>query len=286
MAAKREPCESCGHSFLISLDRCPHCGRPGLFPNVRLASQNEEREALRRRYEAAAESAKQRDCGSVLQSLETATTQASAVIARDHLEILRLSSSEDQLYSTYYQQIEAGVRLPAGDKWDVLREFADTMLFGARYRREVHHGALSLDEVGVTGYGDVSVVLAEEMISHRASLLEENSVIFQQNKVSDPNDVPAGYRARWKDRSLLCAAKLAGRLKPETDEKMFSELLLKQGTSKEEDEFVEVHVGGPISARSLVKAVVTKSINRSLLERLRIQLDRFGVKVEARGWTP
>lgn len=31
------PCADCGNPFLVDLERCPHCARPGLFPNVRTA---------------------------------------------------------------------------------------------------------------------------------------------------------------------------------------------------------------------------------------------------------
>lgn len=70
-----------------------------------------------------------RKADGALQDFETAVSATKAVIARSDGDVLRLANSDKQLYSTYYQLIEGGVRLPDGGEWDVLRELADTVLF-------------------------------------------------------------------------------------------------------------------------------------------------------------
>ncbi len=47
------PCPDCSFAIPASAVRCPHCARPGYFPNVRAADQEDERTALAVRVEAA-----------------------------------------------------------------------------------------------------------------------------------------------------------------------------------------------------------------------------------------
>jgi predicted amidophosphoribosyltransferase len=64
-------CSYCRHSFSLSLERCPHCAQPGLFPNVRTAEQEEERTALNQRYQTAFNNAAHRKADHVLKDFET-----------------------------------------------------------------------------------------------------------------------------------------------------------------------------------------------------------------------
>src|SRR5215218_8330981 len=115
------PCPDCGHDIQQPAERCPHCGRPGYFWNIIEAKEAAERAALERRYQAAKSEAAARHASLPLQEFEKAIADSKAVIARSESEVHRLASSSKQLYSTYYQLIEAGLRLPEGDQWDVLR---------------------------------------------------------------------------------------------------------------------------------------------------------------------
>jgi len=78
------------------------------------------------------------------------------VISRYYSEVLRLASSPNQVYGTFYQLVDAGIRLPEGNQWDILREIADTVLFPG-YKKEVRFGALSLDGQGLPNWGDCSI---------------------------------------------------------------------------------------------------------------------------------
>jgi hypothetical protein len=44
------PCTFCGNLVPLVLEQCPHCGRAGIVPNVKAASEELERKALDRRY--------------------------------------------------------------------------------------------------------------------------------------------------------------------------------------------------------------------------------------------
>ena len=124
-----EKCSSCGNEVPQPSQHCPHCGQPGRFWNVLAADKPDERAALDRRYRAARTDAIARKADGVLQDFENALAGSKAVITRFQSEVLRLARSTRQLYGTYYQLVEAGLQLPDGDEWDVLRELADTVLF-------------------------------------------------------------------------------------------------------------------------------------------------------------
>lgn len=278
------PCSECGHDIQQPAERCPHCGRPGYFWNVLTAMETAEREALERRYQAAKRDAVSRKADAQLQDFENAIANSQAVIARSESEVLRLASSTKQLYSTYYEQIEAGVRLPDGDEWDVLRELADTVLF-PKYKQEMRFAALSLDGFGLSNYGSCSIVFREDMISHRASVFEENSALFMERrkiKISRTPALPKGHRATWDDRAKLCAVKLSQKIDSTTLSDKYSALLMKQGVSSEDDEFVEVHIWGPMTVLTMERVIVTtpKPHHRAtILKAIKAKLAKHNVQV-------
>jgi len=282
-------CDFCGNSFPISEARCPHCGRPGLFPNVYAAEDADEHAALERRYLSAKQSARSSGSGDVFDQFENAATNSQAVIARPAGELQRLATSDRELYATFYQLRDAGVRLPAGEKWDTLRAVADEMLFSG-YKEQIRFAALSLDGVGLINYGDCSITLRAEMIAHRASVFEENSVLFMDHHdimARDAHRLPQGHRATWDGRGKLCALKLAAQFKPETTADEFPQLLLRQGASSEDDDFVEVHIWGPMTIRSIKRAVFTlprrQRTLRGVIDKAnRRRLEKFGVEVQVR----
>ncbi len=225
-----------------------------------MAEDKDERDALEDRYRAAKRDAVSRNADVVLQNFENAIDHSQAVISRSESEVLRLANSHKQLYSTYYQQIEAGVRLPDGDEWGVLRELADTVLFGPVYKKEMRFAALTLDGIGLSNYGSCSIVFRDEMISHRASVFEENSALFIEHlglKISREINLPKGHRATWGERAKLCVAKLYRKIDFATRSDEYSGLLLRQGATPEDDEFIEVHIWGPMTVLTMERVNVT-----------------------------
>ena len=245
-------CQDCGYPVPLDWERCPHCARPGLFSNVRMAELPEEVAALGTRYQAAVEAAEARGCAGQVHHFEELAADSRAVINRSALEACRLASSDRELQSTFYNLLEAEVRLPAGDKWDRLRRIADEALFG-RLKNRIRFAALTLDGVGLLHYGDCSLVLREDMIAHRASVFEDNSALFLSRH---KYETPPGSRSVWRDRAKLCIAKLADSLTPSTLENELPRLLLSDGATSGEDSFVEVHIWGSLSIYSLERGIV------------------------------
>lgn len=257
--------------------------RKGVFWNVIAAAEPSERAALERRYKAAKADAASRNADRNLQDFEIALAGSKAVIARSEIEVNRLASSDRQLYATFYELTESGIRLPDGEQWDVLRELADTVLF-AKSKKHIRFGALSLDGVGLPNYGPCSVVWRDEMISHRSSVFEENSAVFMERrkiKISRDPKVPKGYKAVWRERGKLCVAKLAAKIDPKTDSDKYSEILLKQGATSEYDEFVEVHIYGPMTVLTMEQVIVSppkRPERATILKAIKFKLSRYGIR--------
>jgi len=265
------PCKRCGIEIALVLEQCPHCGHT-FFPNVAMAEDPRERQALARRYEKAVRDARKRGAEQIVGELEAATAASVAVIARSLEDTIRLARGDNESYATFYQLGRAQVRSPRGEKWDRLRGLADEALFGP-YREKVRFASLSLDGAGLESYGEIAWILRAEMIAERASVFEENSGTLMRRWSYEPKP---GYRATWMERSKLCVAKLAGRIDKTTDPAEFPGILVRQGPTPEEDDFVEVHVGGPITVRTMERLRVMtpeeeerKDIAEALMEVLR-----------------
>lgn len=277
------PCPDCKNDIPQPAERCPHCGRPGIFWNVIAASDAAEQAALNSRYTTATADAVSRGVGDLLQDFENVLQKSFVVIARSETEVLRLAASTRQLYATYYQQVDSGLKLPDGDEWAVVREIADTLLF-PQYKRDIRFGALSLDGVGLSNYGTCSITLREGMISHRTTAFEENSVLFTQKHdlgTSSP-ELPKGFRSTWLERVKLCIAKLAHGIDSTIEPAQYSALLLKQGKTSADDDFVEVHVWGPLSILSMseIKVTVPRQRQRmTIIKALRAKVTKHGVIV-------
>jgi hypothetical protein len=253
-----ETCSFCGNEVPPPSQHCPHCGQPGRFWNVLAAKESSEVAALNRRYQAAKKDALARKADVALHLFENALVGSKAVISRFQCDVLRLASSTRQLYGTYYQLIEAGLRLPDGDEWDVLRELADTVLF-PKYKEEIRFGALSLDGRGLPNYGECSIVLREKMIADRTSVFEENSALFVERhniKISRKPNLPKGHRATWAERAKLGVAKLYGRIDSTTTPDKYSRILLRAGATSERDDFIEVHIFGPMTVLTMERVIV------------------------------
>ncbi len=286
MAKQSFECEYCSFEVPLSSSRCPHCARPGLFPNVRAAVMEEEQAALEERYQLAHALARKHGAEGQLAAFEKAVEASQAVITRKFNVIYRLAQSENELYSTFYKSVEADLRLPSGGEWDYIRRVADSALF-SYYEDEIRFASLSLDGRGSSHYGNCAIRLKSDMIAHRASVFEENSALFLKKRMASfarTRTVPRGFRAPWQLRSKLAAAKLADRLDRAMQPGQFPAVLARAGTTPAEDDFIEVHVWGPISIRTISSIRYSPgetAIPSAMLEELRRKLERFEVILES-----
>jgi hypothetical protein len=281
-------CQYCGNEFPASRPVCPHCGRPSLFPNVTAANDPEEVAALDARYADAKSQAQRRGASSALDEFERAAGTTRAVAARSAADLLRLANSDREVYSTYYDLARSGIRIPEGGKWDVLRSVADNIFFPG-YHEQIRFAALSLDAAGLPSYGECSIAFRESMIAHRASLFEENTVLFvgrQKIPMSGAVDLPKGYRAVWDTRAKLCVAKLDAAIDSTTRPDRYPELLMRPGATTGDDDFVEVHIYGPMTCRTMEQVTIKRrkrAPSRSIIKALSEGFVKVGVIVEVKG---
>jgi len=242
-------CPNCHEEIPDYLRYCVVCGADAGYPNVRAALRNEEVSALELRVKDTQEDATLRGCKSVLGKLFDSAAQSSAVISCSLGKINELLSSDNQLFGTFYKAVGGETRLPEDNEWDRIRQSVDSLLF-PYYAEHIRFGSLSIDLTGISSYGNYSMVLKELAIRDRATVFEENSIMFiKKHRIVAGDPLPLGYRATWTNRGSLVAAKLGKRLTSTTTEAEFPKLLANSDISN--PDFVEVHIYGAIHRRAI-----------------------------------
>jgi hypothetical protein len=108
---------------------------------------------------------------------------------------------------------------------------------------------------GSSSYGGYAIVMKDAAISKRASVFEENTLVFARRfKIVAGGPIPLGYRATWEERNKLALAKLHSQFSHETD----PDILLKEGGGTDKDDFIEVHIYGPLHRRAIEVVVGPK----------------------------
>ena len=152
------------------------------------------------------------------------------------------------------------------------------------YQDNIRFAMLSLNDGGLTTFGSYVIVLKEAPIASRSSVFERNSVVFFQKR--DDTKVggatPPGYRAVWARRGRLATAKHYGQIGPATAVGEYSSILVKPGPTPQDDEFIEVHIYGPIHRRAIEKVVgpPPRKSQRPIYKDLERKLRECGASLE------
>ena len=262
---------------------CPACNHDCGYPNVRVAQKPEELAELARRVQTAEVEAAAKGTTNVLDQFRQAMSDSKAVLCRSLSKTQELASSDNEIYSTFYQLVGAGNRRPEETQIERDRLLADDLLF-PHYRQYIRFAALSLDGQGVGHYGGCSIVFKETAIRKRATVFEENSLYFcEKRKLGVGSPVPPGYRATWEERDRLAVAKLGASLKPGSSLDDFPEVLQKKSGQPEQQDFIEVHIYGPLHRRSIERVVTQKptpKADRIILRNLKRVLSEVGATLE------
>ena len=256
------------------------CGEDAGFPNVRASTSQSEIEALDRRFKQAEKEARASDSRLVLKMFQSEVSHNSkAIICRSLSVVLKLMSSDTELYNTYYTMLDASLRIPEDNIWDNTRESGDALLF-PHYHKYICFAALSLNDRGVKGYGDHAIVLKTDLIQKRATVFHENSFNFVATRsLSAGKPIPPGYRAKWEHRDRLAVAKLGGQINSATTYDQFPSVLM-DFDGKRGGDFIEVHIYGPIHRKTVEKVVgqgKTRRADACLITSLRRKLREVNV---------
>lgn len=255
-------CGTCAKELSRFAPHCAVCGTQQ-FPNVNLAMAPEEQRVLQNRYDEARKAAAAAGLEELAEQFEAYVGRSLAVMCVKFEELERLASSDSEVKATFYGLADTRVpraHPPAGTDWSRIRELVDTAMFGDEVKRDIRFAALSGTAAGLSAYGPCTLVCATAHIEKRASVFEKNSCQFFIDRgmieVSRTVNVPQGYRSTWADRAKLAIAKLADGLRPAMSSDQFNEILLTAGETTADDDFVEVHICGPMSAETFQQVII------------------------------
>ena len=257
---------------------CVVCGTDATVPNVRAAARTDEANALNVRILAVERDAILAGTAEVLADFRLALDNSSAVVCRSLARLNELVSSDNQLFATFYENVRSNAVLPEDNEWDRIRQSADSLLFPF-YFEELRFAALSFDGSGVSGYGSFCVTLKESAIRDRASVLEENAILFvRKQRIVAGDFIPLGYRATWPNRGALGVAKLGRKLIPTTAPNDYQSILM--GSRSRDGDFIEVHIFGPLHRRAIQHVNGTepkRKADKVILGSLKRKLNELGV---------
>ncbi len=202
----------CGEEVPDHSRICVVCGKDAGYPNVRAAEKPEEVQAVEKRYQSAILESKKRDCEDIVEHFRVAITSSEAVFCRPVTKMSALVSSDNELYASFHTLVEAGMRLPEKNSFDIRRAAIDATLF-PNYFRDIQFAALTLDGFGPRYYGECSIVLKDIAVAGRATVFEENSFdFFEKNKIPTGEQPPFGYKTTWMNRDRLAVGKVGSRI--------------------------------------------------------------------------
>lgn len=245
-------CRYCSNEFPDTRTNCPHCGQPLIFPNVTRAELETERQKLKDKFEAASNDCLTNGTEDPFNELLMATSSSHALFACPLLKLHQLVASGTDIFATYYQLEELRLRVskPANLDWQKLRPQAEIELLGSdQHIKQLHYACLSLDWQSLSNYGDCVVQLSDSMIEHRASCFDGNTAVIFFNERGFENHL----RSSWTERGKLCCIVLADQLTKDTKPTEFPDLLVVNKGDSTDDEFVEVHIFGPMTVRTFAE---------------------------------
>lgn len=225
---------------------------------MRLAEQEAERRKLQERYEKAWNDSRRRGLEKIVAEFERVCDASTAVFNCGVTKLFREIASETDIFETYHDLERLRVRSerPTGHNFQKLRPQAEIELMGSeQHLDKLHYAALSLDGFGLDGYGDCTVTLREDMICHRASCFEGNSALLYEQE----HDFSEFLRSSWAERAMLCVAKTAAVLDDSISCRDFPRMLLSTGLTQDNDQFVEVHVFGTMTAQTFETVAIDSS---------------------------
>jgi hypothetical protein len=237
-------CPTCNYSNRRNAFQCFKCGSSLGAPNVNSIDTLVEKNALDLRYRNAKLNSSSKQ---LLEDFENEVKEKGKAVINVDLQYLKSIVLETEPYKSYHILIEENVREIAKDFDDRKRGKVEGFLFGLNLARKITYAALSINNEGLLGYGKVTIVLYNNAIEKRASLLEENSYDFVlRNNLIVKDNIPTGFRALWNEKHKLAVAKLYNDIKPQTIKEEFSRLLMFSDGIRQNEKFIEVHLFNPV----------------------------------------
>lgn len=148
---------------------------------------------------------------------------------------------------------------------DVNRSIVDAALFGSE--SDIIYAALSVNEDGLSSYGETTVVLKVPPVEKRTSALETNSFFFIkwviENGWTFGNPLPAGYMTVWDEKHRLATVKLAKNLKKGITADEIAKIIITSKGDRASDSFIELYIYGKIIPSVIEKVKLPVGLKKS-----------------------
>ena len=238
-------CIKCNNRVPFHRRSCHVCEESIGFPNVRLAEY--ESDGLLERYNRAYGAAGTKAVTDILHDFEKIVDKAQVVISKPINKVIELISNDNQMLQTLYKEVSGNARLADNNSWDTSRQSVDSAI-NPNYVDKIHCAVLSVNNYGVSYYGKCQIKLKSSLIQNRTTFFEENPFIFfKKHRHITGEEVPAGYRSTWANRSKLAVAKLHSKITKNTVASDFPKILIHD--DGEESDFIEAHIYGSVHAK-------------------------------------
>jgi hypothetical protein len=274
-------CNNCGHVNDINNAQCDNCGLqlPGTI-NTRRASIRSEVLALDQKYSAAITGLKANGLEKETNELvHEINTNGKAIINTNIDFLWEWLVKGSGSYVGYKRLVINNSRPKAKFENDVKRTLHDSILFGSA---DLIYSALTIDEQGLTSYGEATIILKIPSIQNRTSALETNSYFFVEEAVklgwTIDKPLPAGFMSTWFTKDKLGVSKLEKRLKKGMQKDEMARLILTSYGNRSTDEFIELYIFGKIVETTIEKIKIPSSVKTSSDYRERLKLSEIGKK--------
>ena len=206
-----------------------------------------EKQKLDQRYQDAINDCASRGVNDVANQFLSECSNSVAVIACPLKKFYRYIATGTDVFETYYdfERLRLRASLSAPLDWEKLRPQAEIELLGnAKNIEQIHYACLSIGGQGLESYGDCIVQLSSSMVAHRTSCFEGNTAVVYAVE----HDFSRFLRSTWDERPKICLAMFGNKLNSTPNLNDFASILVHLGTEPIDDEFVELHVFGPITS--------------------------------------
>ena len=252
------------------------------FVNVNLLSDPYFQEGLRDRYNTAMVNIQRAE----VRRFEAIIADEGKAVINMSFEVLRLLVNENEDYLSYQRGVEQGKISKRSFQHDRFQCVVESAFYGFDGRNLVY-AALSLDDNGVSAYGDVSVVLRTKNIERRSTFFERDTFLLFDDLVEKgwklQEIIPAGHCGTWQERNKIAAIKHGDQIETSHQTADFAAMILKNGDERTNDEFIELHIFNKVGLTNFEKITfqkkLTRPFDRSQFKILQSKLSRLQVEL-------
>ncbi len=231
------------------------------FVNVNLLSDPYFQEGLNTRYDNTKQQASDKGKLPEIEQFEAKILADGKGVINMSSELLFLLVNQNEDYLSYQRAVEAGKRAKAIFQNDRDRCIVESAFYGYDGRNLVY-AALTVNEQGLSSYGDVTVLLRTSNIEQRTTVFEKNTYDlfdeFVEKGWKVRKTIPSGHCGTWKERGKVAVAKHGSEIATETTAPDPAILLLKSDGDRGTDEFIELHIFNKVNYSNFEQVVFLK----------------------------